>query len=259
MFRLFRFVFRTAVTIKLMAIAFSAGMGAAYLMQMRALYHTWGLVKGGAERGLTGDELVSQADAIETRSLDIDVSPAQVWPWLAQLGYGRGGWYSYPALDRPWSPGGGQMGKSAEEVLSEFQDLAQGDLVPTHPQGGFEARVVEPGEALVLYLDDSMTREQVEQLMADSVADPESAKAQWDMPPYAVSWAFVLEDAPGGRTRLIERLRFHFDGVSDNQRRGLPLLTMGVFVLMRSQMLGIKRRAEEAAEAGDGARPVAVD
>ena len=28
--------------------------------------------------------------------------------------------------------------------------LAEGDLVPTHPQGGFEARIVEPGEALVL-------------------------------------------------------------------------------------------------------------
>lgn len=246
MFRLIKFTFRAFITLKLMAIAFSAGMGVAYLMQMRAQYRTWGLVAGGNERGVDGDELVPQADIVETRGIDIDVAPDQVWPWLAQLGYGRGGWYSYPLFDRGWSPNGGAQGESADEILPEFQDLAEGDLVPTQEQGGLEARVVVPGEALVLYSDDTMTREQVQQIMAQRMGDDEAAaELPIDMPPYTVSWAFQLEEIPGGRTRLIERLRVSIEA-SDAQWRVRPLLAIGLFAFMRSQMEGIKQRAEEA-------------
>ncbi len=252
MFRLIRFAFKAIVLIKLMSLAFSAGMGAAYLVQLRSLHRTWGVLKGGDQRSFAGDELVPDADVVETRAVDIDASPDQVWPWLAQLGYGRGGWYSYAPLDRPWSPGGGATGESADEILEEFQDLAVGDLVPTHPHGGFAARVVEPGEALVLFIDDSMMREQVEELVADRLDDADvPAGADFDMPPYQVSWAFELEEVAGGRTRLIERLRFRIEDVNGIQRRGFPLLSVGVFALMRSQMLGIKRRVEEAVAAED--------
>ena len=253
MFRLIRFTFRAFITLKLMALAFSAGMGAAYILQLRAQYRTWGLLPDDAQ-AFPGDDLVESADVVETRYAGIDAAPAEVWPWLAQLGHGRGGWYSYAALDRPWSPTGGPPGGSADTILDEFGDLAEGDLVPTHPGGGFVARVVEPGRTLVLFLDESMMREHLEGLVADSVEDPDSAKMAPDMPPYAVSWAFVLEDAPGGRTRLIERMRFSVD-VSEGQRKAMPVLAMGVFALMRDQMLGIKRRAEENAGAvlADGA------
>ena len=254
MFRLIGFTIKTVITIKLMALAFAAGMAAAFALQLRAQYQSWGLLPDGAERDLPGDDLVEAADQVESRQLDIDARPDQVWPWLAQLGYGRGGWYSYPLLDRPWTPGAGGGGTSAETILEEYQDLAEGDLVPTQPGSGFVARVVEAGRALVLYLDDSMVREQVEQIVAESTGDDEAAvKAtmEMEMPPYAVSWAFVLEDAPGDRARLTERLRFRIEGISDSQRKAMPLMAHGVFALMRSQMLGIKRRAEEAAAAED--------
>ena len=250
MFRLFKFVAKTVILIKLMSLAFAAGVGAAYAVQARQLYRTWGLVAGGDERGVRGDDLVADADLVETRSIDIDVPPAQVWPWIAQIGYGRGGWYSYAALDRPWAPSGGPQAESADTVLNEYQDLAECDLVPTHPRGGFEARVVEPGEALVLYLDDTMFREQVEELMADAADAVEEQGGEmemdsdWEMPPYRVSWAFELEELPGGRTRLIERLRARVE-VSEAQWKAKPFAGMGVFVLMRSQMLGIKERAEQ--------------
>jgi len=246
MFRLFRFTLKAIVTFKLLVIVFSAGMGVAYLQQLRTQYRTWGLLPDGDERGLAGDDLVPQANLTETRFVDIDASPDAVWPWLAQLGYGRGGWYSFAALDRAWNPGGGSPIEGAETILEEFQDLAEGDLVPTHEQGGFVAKVVEPDEALVLFLDDSMVREQVEEIVADRTGDEEAAaRMGMDMPPYRVSWAFVLEDLPGGRTRLIERLRFELDA-TDNQWRARPVLEMGVFALLRSQMEGIKARAEGA-------------
>ena len=48
---------------------------------------------------LPGDDLVAEASAIETRGIEINATPKEVWPWLAQMGYGRAGWYSYDALD----------------------------------------------------------------------------------------------------------------------------------------------------------------
>lgn len=251
MFGLVRFVFRTIVLIKLMAWAFAAGLGAAFLLQLRQQYRSWGLLAGGDERAVRGDGLVAEPDLVETRAIDIDVPPDRVWPWLAQLGFGRGGWYSFPVLDRAWNADGGRPFQSAREILPEYQDLAEGDLVPTHPQGGFEARIVEPGEALVLYLDDAMFREQMSELAAEATdaVDEQGGNLDidLDMPPYQVSWAFELEELPGQRTRLIERLRAHVEA-SEQQWRARPALAMGVFALLRSQLQGIKRRAEGAVD-----------
>ena len=250
MFRLIRFVIKTIVLIKLMSLAFSAGMGMAYVLQLRQQYRTWGLVEGGEERGLRGDALVAEADLVETRALDIEAAPDRVWPWLAQMGYGRGGWYSFSALDRPWAPSGGPVGESADEILPEFGDLAEGDLVPTHPQGGFVARTVEPNEALVLYLDDTMMREQISELAADA-AEEQGGELElatdMDMPPYQVTLAFELQELAGERTRLIERVRVHVEA-SEQQLRARPFVAAGLFVFMRSQLQGIKRRAEGVEE-----------
>ena len=252
MFRLFRFALRVTMLVKLMTLAFAAGMGAAYLAQLRAQYRTWGLLPGATERGVAGDDLVAEADVVETRAIDIDVPVDQVWPWLAQMGYGRGGWYGFSAVDRAWTPAGGPRSDSADTILEEFQDLAEGDLVPTHPQGGFVARVVEPNEALVLFLDDELMRQQVEEFVADATdaTDERSATTAMDidftkMPPYQVTLAFELEELPGGRTRLIERVRTHID-VSQNQWRMRPVLAMGLFAFLKSQLEGIRQRAEGA-------------
>ena len=66
---------------------------------------------------------------------------------------------------------------------------------------------------------------------------------------FSASWAFVLDEQPDGRTRLIERFRVRF-GETDKPwtRYTLPFMGFGVFVMMRKQLLGIKHRAE--AEAG---------
>jgi hypothetical protein len=247
MFRLIRFAFRTIIFFKFMALAFSAGMGAAYLLQLRQQYRTWGVVDGDTGRSVRGDELVAEADLVETRAVDIDAAPDRVWPWLAQLGYGRGGWYSFSALDRPWAPTGGPLGQSSDTILDEFQDLAEGDLVPTHPEGGFVARTVEPNEALVLYLDDSMMREQIAELAADAAGAAGERLGELepdvDMPPYQVTLAFELQELAGERTRLIERARVHVEA-SEQQKRARPFVAAGLFVFMRSQLEGIKRRAE---------------
>jgi hypothetical protein len=231
--------------LKVVIISVMAGMAVATGLQQRHLARTWGLLPGDAQRVLPGDDLVGSPDITETRSLIIAATPAQVWPWIVQMGHGRGGWYSFTPLDRAWRPGRGAPGRSADRILPEYQGLVTGDIVPTHPGGGFEARIVESGRALVVYLDDKMVREQA---LSEAARHPEiraQAAKDAEMPAFRVSWAFILQSEPLGGTRLVERVRADID-LAGPQRRGLPVLGLGLFTLLRSQMLGIQQRVEGA-------------
>lgn len=242
------FLVKMIFRLKVVILSMAAGVAIAYGLQAREQSRSWGLLPGDADRALPGDDLVAQPDVVETRSLIIEAPPAEVWPWLVQMGYGRGGWYSYAQLDRPWSPPGRSVAPSSESILPEFQGLAVGDIVPTHPGGGFAARVVEADRALVLYLDDPMVREQAQALVAEGAVKAAESVVDGDMPAFRLSWAFVLDAESDGRSRLVERFRLQMD-LSAPQRRGLRVLALGVFALMRSQMLGIKRRVERHGQA----------
>jgi len=228
----------------------AVGLLVAGWFRLRREHATWGIVRADITRTLAGDDLVSDADTVETRSLDIAAPPSAVWPWLVQMGYGRGGWYSYDQLD--------MRGPSARTIDPELQDLAEGDLVPTHPGGGFIARVVEAPHALVLYLDAAIAREQLATASREgrmTAAMPArlqmaGSMSEMTMPDFRVTWAFVLEDAPGRGTHLIERFRVRTGEPSFPQRLGMPFMGYGVFVMTRKQMLGIKARAERASAGG---------
>jgi hypothetical protein len=241
MSQLLRLVFFIAWRLKVVALSMAAGAAIASGLHVRRDARSWGRLPGDAERALPGDDLVADAELVETRSLLIAAPPSRVWPWIVQLGYGRGGWYGFAPLDRPWRPGGAP-GQSAEVILPEFQRLAVGDLVPTHPGGGFVVKVLEPQRSLVLYLDDQLVREQAATAATARTRRPDGGDAA-DMPPFRAAWAFVLTAEPGGSTRLTERVRLDID-VSAAQRRGMPMLGMALFTLLRSQMEGLRRRAE---------------
>ena len=88
-------------------------------------WRTWGVDPVETAKPLPGDELVLTPTAIDTRGIVVDAPPEAVWPWLVQMGFGRGGWYSYDQLDI--------RGKSAAKILPEYQAIAAGDIVPTSP------------------------------------------------------------------------------------------------------------------------------
>jgi hypothetical protein len=241
----------TIIKLKLSVIAVATvGLLVAGWLRLRREHATWGLVTADITRTLAGDDLVSDADIVETRSLDISAPPSAVWPWLVQMGYGRGGWYSYDQLD--------MRGPSARTIDPVLQDLAEGDLVPTHPGGGFIARIVDAPRALVLYLDAAIARDQLANASREgrmSAAVPDRLRmtgsmGEMTMPDFRVSWAFVLEDAPGGGTHLIERSRVRTGEPSLPQRLGTPFMGYGVFVMTRKQMLGVKARAERRSAGG---------
>ena len=215
----------------------------------RAEFRRWGIDPVEKEKPLPGDDLVLEAHAIDTRGIDIDAPPEKVWPWLVQMGYGRAGWYSYDELDmnRP----------SSDRIVPELQHLAVGDVVPTHPGGGFEVKVIEPGEALVLYADRELIEAQAAATPEGMASAPANLKAtgmaldQTMRGDFKASWAFVLEPRPAGKTRLIERFRGRMEvpeGAPQAARMGPAvagnMLVFGLFVMVRRQLVGIRDRAE---------------
>ena len=129
-------------------------------------------------RKLPGDDLVPNLLGSITHAITIRSSRQDVWPWLAQMGAGRAGWYSYDFIDN-----GGH--RSAERILPELQSIEVGTLFPAIP-GATDCFFVlhyEPERSLVLgWL-------------------PESKAAP------VTTWSLVLEEREPGCTRLIERGR----------------------------------------------------
>jgi hypothetical protein len=81
-----------------------------------------------------------------TRAITVHAPAAQVWPWIAQLGQGRGGFYSYDTLENLV----GCDIHSADRIVPQWQDLKVGDQVKLHPEVGLGVAVVEQGRVLVL-------------------------------------------------------------------------------------------------------------
>ncbi|MFC5262679.1 hypothetical protein ACFPJ1_11240 [Kribbella qitaiheensis] len=59
----------------------------------------WGSTDAEVDATLPGDEIVDEPTFAATRAVTIDAPPADVWPWIVQLGFNRAGWYSYDLLD----------------------------------------------------------------------------------------------------------------------------------------------------------------
>jgi proline iminopeptidase len=214
----------------------------AYRELVRPWWRSWGIDGRDTVRALPGDELVPDAPVMDTRSIEIAAPPSDVWPWLLQMGYGRAGWYSYDTID--------MVGASSRRIVPEWQVLAVGDVVPTHPGGGFLVRDLQPERALVLYSDTGIVAGQAA-ATRDAASEAATANVQaagaflgaTQPTDFAASWAFVLEPVEGGRTRLIERFRVRFGAGGPQFRVIGPIMGFGVFVMMRRQMLGIRDRA----------------
>jgi hypothetical protein len=200
----------------------------------------WGADDADAAAALPGDDLVPSASSVDTRSIRIAAPPEAVWPWLAQMGFGRGGWYSYDQLD--------MKGRSSDVILPAYQHLEVGDTVPTDPGGGFAVRAIDPGRSLVLYADAELMarRGPGAAVGADAPGLAASGRLlETGMPPeFAVSWVFVLRPDGAAGTILTERVRAAFGPPTAGSRAIGPVLGLGVFLMVRKQMLGIRERAE---------------
>jgi hypothetical protein len=168
---------------------------------------------------LPGDDLIQKPLASLTHAVTVHCTPDKVWPWIAQMGAGRAGWYSYDAIDNGGKP-------SADRIIPELQEVQPGYLFPWLPGAieGFVVLAYEAGRFLVLSAPD---------------------RHGWPI----VTWTFYVEPRTGGTTRLIVRAR----ASTSYQFHGLPrwvikrVVPPGHFVMQRKQLLGIAARAETAA------------
>jgi hypothetical protein len=175
---------------------------------------TWGATADEAARALPGDELLADADVVSTRAVAIDAPPSDVWPWLVQMGSGRGGAYTYDWIENLF----GLEMRSADTIHPEWQNLAVGDVIPGKASlSDMRVEVLEPERALVSRSEDG----------------------RW-------VWAFALEDL-GGRTRLLSRNRIAMSEPSLGDRIGMAVMEPGSLVMERKMLCGIKQRAERLA------------
>ena len=104
---------------------------------------------------LPGDEFIAHPMVEWTRGVTVHAPPERVWPWLAQMGYGRGGWYTPQWVDlfaNRWVFGVRHpFPASASRLLPEYQQVAVGDLICDGPNYASYFRVlrVDPRQGYV--------------------------------------------------------------------------------------------------------------
>jgi hypothetical protein len=203
-----RFVLASAVAVGI------ATMGAQY----RSWHLRWGSTDEEVHGPMPGDDLLDGAAFTATRAVSIAAPPAQVWPWLVQVGYGRAGFYSYDLLDN--------LGRrSAGEILPGFQAVALGDLAapmasPANERTAFV--VTEAREPSVLV---------------------------WSKPDSTWAWRLTADDAGG--TRLVTRLKARYT-LGPFLPVTMVLMEVGDFPMMRRMLMGIRSRAEDLADVAHG-------
>ena len=184
-----------------------------YWFPIRRWMSRWGATPSDRSRVMAGDSLLVNPTYSGTTAVSVDAPPEDIWPWLVQIGYQRGGLYSYDWLDRLF----GYLDRpSATRILPEFQELAVGDEIPLGRGPSWPVAVVEPRRALVLDMR--------------------------NMGAFDWVWQFGLYAANDGQTRLVSRSRVR------TQRFWARLFTYVIepagFFMTRRMLLGIKGRAE---------------
>jgi hypothetical protein len=194
-------------------------LGLVYGFPVRRWFRRRGATDAELVRPMAADAEVANPNYKTTLAVTIDAPPAAIWPWLVQMGYRRGGLYSYDWLDRLF----GYLDRpSSEQILPEFQDLRAGDVIPIGKSPGFPVKAIERDRMLLL-------------------------AGQTD----EVHWAWELGLFPAGenKTRLISRNRVQAPR-SLKTRVLFMVMEPAAFIMTRKMLLGIKRRSEELSARG---------
>ena len=201
---------------------------------LRSWRTTWGATDAEISRSLPGDDLVSHPKWQWTHAVTIAAPAEAIWPWLAQIGQGRGGFYSYELLENMV----GCHIHNADRIIPELQGLQKGDIILLHPKTpGLPVAGVEPGRALVLHAGAWSPSEGT----AESAGETPASYS-------TVSWMWFLEPIDETTTRLISRYRTDYGpGLANRLGYGTAIMEPIGFAMSRKMLLGIKERAEAAA------------
>jgi hypothetical protein len=184
-----------------------------YWFPIRRWMNRWGATSCDVARVMAGDSLLADHTYSGTTAVIVNARPEEIWPWLVQIGYQRGGLYSYDWLDRVF----GYLDRpSATRILPEFQHLVVGEHIPLGRGPSWPVAVLEPNRALVLDMRNLGGLDWV--------------------------WQFGLYPVDETRTRLVSRSRVRA------QAGWARVLTHAIepagFLMTRRMLLGLKQRAE---------------
>ena len=193
----------------------AAALAVGYPLLMRGRCLNWGASKGEVARSMPGDEFLPSAELVTTRVVTVNAPAKAIWPWLVQMGPGRGGAYTYDWIENLL----GLNMHSADTIIPEQQDLEIGDTFRLGAHGAvLRVEILEPEHALVLCSDDG-----------------------------AWVWAFGLYGR-GDVTRLVSRNRITYPHPTPVSKAfTLYVMEPGSLVMERKMLLGIKHRAEALA------------
>lgn len=194
-----------------------AGLGvAAYAGVVEPRLNRFGATQEELHTPYPGQDLIPDPYTQTTMATTIAASPAEVWPWLVQMGCDRAGFYSWDRLDNGGAP-------SAERIHPEWQDLQQGGRIVSTPGGRFwfDVTVLERERTLVLRARIGRPR-----FWTDS------------------TWGFHLRPTGDGGTRLV----VHGRGAGHPR----PLVAVvnhltwepAHWIMQLKQFAGLRRRAE---------------
>jgi hypothetical protein len=161
--------FLGAATGIVVGLLIASGVIGTYLLVLGPWQRRWGTTPDEVHRSMPGDDVLRTDAPCTTRAITIDASPQDVFPWLLQIGYGRGGWYSYDWIDNDGKP-------SVERIDPDLQQLAVGDRIEMLPGFGPVVIEIEPNHHIV-------------------------SGGRTD------SWCVLVEPTPDRKTRLISRWR----------------------------------------------------
>jgi hypothetical protein len=219
--------------LRLLAAAIAATVSI-YSLMIRPWMKRWGATDDELLRSLPGDELLSSPQFEVTRSITVEATPEKIWPWLVQLGQGRGGFYSYDWLENLFH----LDIHTLDEIVPELQALQVNDCVPFAPQegAGMMVATLDPQQVLVLYAPHPPYEETHQQQRDEPAFDMQA------------SWAFVLDPVDERTTRLIVRFRASYTPNPMASVLFAALLEPAHFIMERKMLLGIKERAEKQRE-----------
>lgn len=184
-----------------------------YWFPIRRWMNRWGATPSDLARVMAGDGLIVNPTYSGTLAAVVDARPEDIWPWLVQIGYQRGGLYSYDWLDRLF----GYLDRpSATRILPEFQHLAVGDHIPLGRGPSWPVGLVEPNRALVLDMR-------------------HMGGLDW-------VWQFGLYPVDERRTRLVSRSRVRANAAW--ARLLTHMIEPPGFLMTRRMLIGLKQRAE---------------
>jgi hypothetical protein len=179
--------------------------------------------------------------------IEIGAKPREIWPWIVQMGYHRGGWYIDTWWDRAiqehfWprvvpKNARGSFKPPTSEILPEYQSLRIGDSIPDGPPGSafYEVIDLHADHILLLYSTSHF-----------KYAAPRFVYKTRFAPRGGFCWAFILNELLDGRTKLISWWQAEI-----YPRKFLfmikPFFRLLDGVHQREILKGIKRRVENYA------------